>query len=61
MAKVQKITGSQTCEKLGMAEMLICRPLGELYALTTEQCMTNQAYLQKYGMFMKLTMERTNA
>ena len=44
-----------------MAEILICRPLCELEALTTEQCMTNQAYLQQDGMFMKLTMARTNA
>ena len=44
-----------------MAEILICRPLCELDALTTEQCMTNQAYLQQDGMFMKLSMARTNA
>ena len=44
-----------------MAEMLICRPLCELDALTTEQFMTNQAYLQKDGMFMKVSMARTNA
>ena len=40
-----------------MAEILICRPLCELDALTTEQCMTNQAYLQQDGMFMKLSMQ----
>ena len=44
-----------------MAEILICRPLCELDALTTEQRMTNQAYLQQDGMFMKLSMARTNA
>ena len=37
--------------------MLICRPLCELDARTTEQCMTKQAYLQQDGMFMKLFME----
>ena len=42
-----------------MAEILICRPLCELDALTTEQCMKNQAYLQQDGMFMKLCMART--
>ena len=44
-----------------MAEMLICRPLCELDALTKEQCMKNQAYLQQDGMFMKLSMSRTIA
>ena len=44
-----------------MAEILICRPLCELDALTTEQFKTNQAYLQQDGMFMKLTMARTIA
>ena len=44
-----------------MAEILICRPLCELDALTTEQCMTNKAYLQQDGMFMKLSMARTIA
>ena len=44
-----------------MAEILIRRPLCELYALTTEQCMTNKAYLQQECMFMKLTMTRTKA
>ena len=44
-----------------MAEIIICRPLCELDALTTEQCMTNQAYLQQDGIFMKLTMARTIA
>ena len=42
-----------------MAEILICRPLCELDALTTEQCMTNQAYLQQDGMFKKLSTART--
>ena len=37
-----------------MAEILICRPLCELDALTTEQCMTNQAYLQQDDMFMSM-------
>ena len=46
---------------LDMAEILICRPLCELDALTTEQCMTNQANLQQDGMFMKLSMARTKA
>ena len=46
--------------KQSMAEILICRPLCELDALTTEQCMTNQAYLQQDGMFMKLSMARAN-
>ena len=41
-----------------MAEILICRPLCELDALTTMQFMTNQAYLQQEGMIMKLTMAR---
>ena len=44
-----------------MAEILICRPICELDALTTEQFMTNQAYLQQDGMFMKLKMARTIA
>ena len=44
-----------------MAEILICRPLYELDALTTVQRMKNQAYLQQDGMFMKLTMARTIA
>ena len=44
-----------------MAEIIICRPLCELYALTTEQCTTNQAHLQQDGMFMKLYMARTIA
>ena len=44
-----------------MAEILICRPLCELDALTTEQCMTNQAYLQQDGMFVELSMARTRA
>ena len=44
-----------------MAEIIICRPLCELDALTTEQCMTHQEYLQQYGMFMKLSMSRTRA
>ena len=44
-----------------MAEILICRLLCELDALTTEQCTTKQAHLQKDGMFMKLTMARTIA
>ena len=44
-----------------MAEIIICRPLCELDALNTAKCMTNQAYLQQEGMFMKLTMTRTNA
>ena len=44
-----------------MAEIIICRPLCELDALTTEQCMTNQAHLQQDGMFMKLSMARTKA
>ena len=42
-----------------MAEILICRPLCELDALTTEQCMSNQAHLQQDGMFMNLSMART--
>ena len=42
-----------------MAEILICRPLCELDALTKEQCMKNQAYLQQDGMFMQLSMART--
>ena len=42
-----------------MAEILICRPLCELDALTTKQCMTKKAYLQQDGMFMKLSMART--
>ena len=44
-----------------MAEIIICRPLCEPDALTTEQCMTNQEYLQQDRMFMKLTMARTIA
>ena len=44
-----------------MAEILICRPLCELDALTTEQCMKKQAYLQQDGMFIKLSMARTIA
>ena len=44
-----------------MAEILICRPLCDLEALTTEQSMINQAYLQQYGMFIKLSMSRTIA
>ena len=44
-----------------MAEILICRTLWELDALTTEQCMTTQAYLQQDGMFMKLSIARTIA
>ena len=44
-----------------MAEIIICRPLCELDALTTEQCMTNQEYLQQDGMFLKLSMARTRA
>ena len=44
-----------------MSEILICRHLCELDALTTEQYMTNQAYLQHDGMFMKLSMARTKA
>ena len=43
-----------------MAEIVICRPLCELDALTTEQCTTNQAHLQQDGMFMKLTMARAS-
>ena len=42
-----------------MAEILICRPLCKLDALTTEKCMTNQAYLQQDGMFKKLSTART--
>ena len=48
-------------KKQSMAEILICRPLCELDALTTEQCMTNQAYLRQDGMFMKLSMARSKA
>ena len=44
-----------------MAEIIICRPLCELDALTTEQCTTNQAHLKQDGMFMKLSMARTKA
>ncbi|MCH1933036.1 hypothetical protein L9G16_23110, partial [Shewanella sp. A25] len=44
-----------------MAELLICRSLCEPDSLTTEQCMTNQAYLRQDGLFMKLTMARTIA
>ena len=44
-----------------MAKIIICRPLCELDALTKGQCMTNQAYLQQYGMFMKLSMAITIA
>ena len=44
-----------------MAEILICRPLCELDALTTEQRMAKLAYLQQDDMFMKLTMARTIA
>ena len=44
-----------------MAEILICRPLCELDALTTEKFTTNQAHLQQDGMFMKLSMARTIA
>ena len=42
-----------------MAEIIICRLLCEFDALTTEQCMTNQAYLQQDGMFKKLSTART--
>ena len=55
------LSGFRLGRKQSMAEILICRPLCELDALSTEQCMTNQAYLQQDGMFMKLTMARTNA
>ena len=41
-----------------MAEIVICRPLCELDALTTEKFMTKQAYLQQDGMLMKLSMAR---
>ena len=61
MANLQKITGSQTWRKTGHGRNIKCRPLCELDALTTEKCMTNQAYLQQYGMFMKLIMTRTIA
>ena len=44
-----------------MAEILICRHVGELDAFTTEQFMTKQVYLQQEGMFMKLSMARTIA
>ena len=44
-----------------MAEIIICRPLCELDALTTEQWMTKQAYLQQDSMFIKLSMARTRA
>ena len=44
-----------------MAEILICRPLCELDALTKEKFTTNQAYLKQYGMFMKLTMARATS
>ena len=44
-----------------MAETIICRPLCELDALTTEQFMTRQVYLQHDGMFMKISMARTRA
>ena len=55
------LSGFRLSRKQSMAEILICRPLCELDALTTEQCMTNQSYLQKDGMFMKLNMARTIA
>ena len=43
-----------------MAETIICRHVGELDALTTEQCITKQAYLEQDGMFMKLTIAIAN-
>ena len=55
------LSGFRLSRKQSMAEILICRPICELDALTTEQCMTNQAHLQQYGMFMKLYMARTIA
>ena len=42
-----------------MAEILICRPIRELDALTTEQCMKKQEDLQQAGMFKKLSTART--
>ena len=44
--------------KQSMALIKLRRHLRDLDALTTEQCMTNQAYLQQDGMFMKLSMAR---
>ena len=44
-----------------MAEIIICRPLCEPDALTTEPFMTKQAYLKQDGMIMKLSMARTKA
>ena len=41
-----------------MAEIIICRPICELDALTTEQFTTNQAYLKQDGMFVKLSMAK---
>ena len=55
------LSGFRLSRKQSMAEILICRPLCELDSLTTEQFMTNQAYLQQYGMFMKLSMAKTIA
>ena len=43
-----------------MAEILICRHVGELDALTTKQCMAKQVYLQQDGMFMKLSKARAS-
>ena len=44
-----------------MAGTTISRHVGELEPLTTEQFMTNQAHLQQYGMFIKLSVARTKA
>ena len=55
------LSGFRLGRKQSMAEIIICRPLCELDALTTEQCMTKQSYLQQDGMFMKLTMARKKA
>ena len=43
-----------------MAEIIICRHVGELDALTTKQCKIKQAYLQQDGKFMKLSMARAS-
>ena len=42
--------------KLDMASTELRRPLCELDALTKKKYRTKQAYLQKDGMFMKLSM-----
>ena len=55
------LSGFRLSRKQSMAEILICRPLCELDAVVTKQCMTKQAYLQKDGMFMKLTMARASS